>query len=348
MSLIKEIEYINRISVYLDRFKWVKPNSVANCRCPICGDSAKRKSVARGFFFIKGDKFRYMCHNCGASTTFAYFLKIQYPNVFDDFLFGAYRDKFKDNNERLAKEEELLKEVSRRPIFGNGEKFLSRHAVRVKDLPDDHIAKIQMTERLLPLDDLWYAEKFKELSVSFNDDYKNSRMIEEPRVVIPFRDADGVMFAFQGRSLDPNSTLRYITIKSSEDDMLVYGMDRINLDASIILCVEGPLDSLFLPNCIAVAGSAMNRFLEVLPKDISKKIIFVWDNEPKNRHNIKKMGKLIDSGYKVCVWNRKTPKDINKMIVEGYTVKKILTIIRDSVVSGLKGKVELTRYTGKL
>jgi hypothetical protein len=36
-------------------------------------------------------------------------------------------------------------------------------------------------------------------------------------------------------------------------DNLIYGEERIDIKKQIY-CVEGPLDSLFLPNCLAIAG----------------------------------------------------------------------------------------------
>ena len=45
-------KFINLLSPKLDRFKRVKPD-LYNFRCPICGDSKKNKSKARGYLYAK-------------------------------------------------------------------------------------------------------------------------------------------------------------------------------------------------------------------------------------------------------------------------------------------------------
>ena len=60
MSSFIDKKYINLLSPQLERFKWKKMD-VANCRCPLCGDSQKNKSKARGFFFKKKNDFFFKC-----------------------------------------------------------------------------------------------------------------------------------------------------------------------------------------------------------------------------------------------------------------------------------------------
>ena len=47
--------------------------------------------------------------------------------------------------------------------------------------------------------------------------------------------------------------MRYITIMLDEDSPKVFGLDRVN-ETEPIYIVEGPFDSLFLDNSIAMAG----------------------------------------------------------------------------------------------
>ena len=60
------------------------------------------------------------------------------------------------------------------------------------------------------------------------------------------------MFAVQGRALS-QSDLRYITVRIDEQYPKIYGLDRVDISKPIYV-VEGPIDSLFVDNCIAVAG----------------------------------------------------------------------------------------------
>ena len=68
-----------------------------------------------------------------------------------------------------------------------------------------------------------------------------------------FFDENNKFFCFQGRSFG-NEKPKYITLKLSPDKSKVYGLNRVD-KSKHILVVEGPIDSLFLDNCIAVAGS---------------------------------------------------------------------------------------------
>ena len=63
MTVYIDKKFINLMSGQLERFSWKKDN-LANCRCPICGDSSKNKVKARGFFFEKKGEYFYKCHNC--------------------------------------------------------------------------------------------------------------------------------------------------------------------------------------------------------------------------------------------------------------------------------------------
>ena len=69
-----DVKYINLIAVRLEKFKKVKHN-LFNCRCPICGDSKKNKSKARGYFYQVKNNTNYKCHNCGVNVSLSNFLK---------------------------------------------------------------------------------------------------------------------------------------------------------------------------------------------------------------------------------------------------------------------------------
>ena len=72
----EELNFINQLSSSLEGFKSTGKN-VFNFRCPICGDSAKKKNKKRGYLYQKNGKFWYCCHNCNVSKSFKNFLKEQ-------------------------------------------------------------------------------------------------------------------------------------------------------------------------------------------------------------------------------------------------------------------------------
>ena len=86
-------KYIGIISPRLEKFKRVKAN-LYNFRCPICGDSQKHKNKARGYFYSIKNNTNYKCHNCGASLSFANFLKQSDPTLYKKFVMEKFKGGF--------------------------------------------------------------------------------------------------------------------------------------------------------------------------------------------------------------------------------------------------------------
>ena len=87
MSSYIDQTYINRVSTSLRNFKW-KKNDLANCSCPICGDSTKNKTKARGYFYQKGNSYFYKCHNCGSGLSIGNLINEIDPNIFLSAIFS--------------------------------------------------------------------------------------------------------------------------------------------------------------------------------------------------------------------------------------------------------------------
>ena len=92
MSSIIDKTFINRISPQLERFSWKKDN-LANCRCPICGDSDKDKKKARGYFYQKENGFFYKCHNCNFGSNIYNFLKEVSVSLCKEYSAESFKEK---------------------------------------------------------------------------------------------------------------------------------------------------------------------------------------------------------------------------------------------------------------
>ena len=118
--------------------------------------------------------------------------------------------------------------------------------------------------------------------------------------------------------------------------MCIRDRDRVNKGEHVYI-VEGPFDSLFLDNCIAIAGA------DVPFMDCDFTIIF--DNEPRNRELLKQIEKEIKKGHKVALWpDSMKHKDINDMIMAGYTKKQIQEIIEDNTFSGVAAQLRFAEW----
>jgi transcription elongation factor Elf1 len=323
-----EIKYLNLLSPRLDKFKQ-KKDYLWNFRCPVCGDSKRNKNKVRGFVFqVKGDLL-YKCHNCGYSVPLAKLIEL-----LDPVLYKQYRlEKFQDSNKPRLDTRKVKRVISTTPVF---RKNILCDLTPLENLNNSHPAKEYILNRQLPTQALYFTEKFKEWTNSVKPNTFQDTKQDEPRIIIPFIDKEGVVFGFQGRSLH-HTGLRYITILLEEDRPKIFGMNTVDYGKTIYIC-EGPLDSLLLSNAVAMAGSDVSNCHNHLGDDV----VYVYDNEPRNLQITSRIDKHIKAGDRVVIWPHTIKeKDINDMILSGHPVQKI---VRDCTYSGLTASLKLNDW----
>jgi len=327
MSLIVDKKYINLVSPMLEMFKW-KNDTLANCRCPICGDSKTNRTKARGYFFSKNNDMFYRCHNCGASTNIHRFLETVAPSLSKQYSLERWRGG--ENGHSNYQKPELKMETP---------KFNKITLPSVESLDKIHVCRAYVEQRKIPKEyfqQLYYSENFAD----FVNKYVNKEVGEEPRLIIPIMDRNGNMVGFQGRALD-NNAVRYVTIKFDESTKLCFGVERVDFK-SIIYVMEGPLDSLFIPNSIAILG--MNHEVD-LKLFAGSKMIYVLDNEPRNKHVVQQYHKLINTSKTICIWpNSVVGKDVNDMILKGRTAIEIKKLINNNIFSGPEALIRFNQW----
>jgi len=328
MSSYIDLKFINNLSSRLSQFKQ-KNDYLFNFRCPHCGDSKKNKLKARAYLYrVKNDMF-FKCHNCGMGQNLANFIKHVDPQLYSSYLLERYKKsapatpqpKF-DFKPVKFKETTLLDDLK-----------------SVKDLSDDHPAKIYCKNRKIPekyFDVLFLADKFGELVNKVKPNTFKNR--EHPRLIIPFYDTTGKLFAFQGRAFG-NEQPKYLTIKLDENKQKIYGLERVNLQEHIYI-VEGPIDSLFVDNCLAAAGADL-----ILKKVSPENVTYIFDNEPRNKEIVNRMFKVIEKDYNLVVWpDDMRHKDINDMILSGTSKSELQTIISNNTCSKLSALTKINHW----
>lgn len=324
-------KYVNLLSGRLERFARVGSETY-RFRCPICGDSEKDKRKTRGYVFQRGGKLRYFCHNCGASMRFQYLIKSIDPTLYLEYV----KEKIKENNQ--ANETHQFVQKMKPPVFVKETQL--NELVKVSKLKPEHPVKQWVDGRMIPSNShykLFYCKKFASWVNSMIPEKFNDKVENEPRLIIPFLDENKKLFGFQGRSFKKNG-LRYITIMLDESKPKIFGLDAVDRSKDIYL-VEGPIDSLFLPNAIASAGSDLVSQLQLtdLPKE---NIVAIYDNEPRNKEIVSKIEKAIEAGYRLCIWPTNIEhKDINDMVLAGYTPEQVKEIIDACTYSGPTAKL---------
>ena len=266
-----DTKYINLASASLQKYKKVK-TGLYTFRCPYCGDSKKNKNKTRGYLFqVKGDHV-FKCHNCGITRSFSNFLKDHAPHVYDEYVMERYKEGTIGKN---VPKPDLTQFVSK-PTFTKRTVNLET----LSSLNNFHVAKKYILDRGIPenkLNRLYYCPNFKEWSNTQKQTFPDTTN-DEARIIIPLNDTDGNLIGFQGRSLSPNAKMRYITVMLDENAPKLYGLDHINKNETIYI-VEGPLDSFFLENSVAMCGSDVD--IRTLGWS---DYIWVYDYEPRSRH----------------------------------------------------------------
>jgi hypothetical protein len=316
-------KYVNLLSGALTKFKW-KKDSLATCRCFKCGDSKKNKSKTRGYFFEHKGHYVYKCHNCGFSCNLYSVLESISPSLCKEYAFEVFKEKNPEPKIEIKPE--------RKPSV------FSDLGTRIDLLNPDHKAVKYVQSRNIPKEkysNFYYTSDFGKIMRSFDREGK-----QEERLVIPFYNEAGNLIGVQGRALTENA-IRYITLKQEGCERLWYNLDKIDPHSTVYV-TEGPIDSMFIPNAVAMQGAG---WLEFYPEKISKsKVVFIFDNEPRNFEIVNLIGKYIDAGREVVIWPQEiNKKDINDMVL-AYGNQTTIKLIINNVYSGLKAKMKYNNW----
>ena len=313
-------KFIGLISSRLEKFKRVK-NNLYNFRCPICGDSKRNKSKTRGYLYGVKVNTNFKCHNCGASMSFNNFLREVDPVIHKQYTMEKFKSGHTGRN-FVAEEPEFKFEA---PKFKKKLKL-------PKASKDPRPAGYLIARKLNP-EDFYYAEHFKKFANSLKQTFEDTKYDEE-RIIIPLY-YEKNLIGLQGRSLGP-SKVKYITVMLNDDAPKIYGLDNIRKDAPVYI-TEGPFDSTFIRNSIAMCGADAN----VDRWGISNPV-WIYDNEPRNIEIVRRIGNTIDSGDSVVIWpNSIDDKDINDMVMSGLDVQ---SVIESNTYSGLEAKLKFNTW----
>ena len=99
---------------------------------------------------------------------------------------------------------------------------------------------------------------------------------------------------------------------------------------------------MFLDNAVAVSNSNLASITQIYDKS---KVILVFDNEPRNAEIVKLMDKAVDEHFNMVIWPEMIDeKDINDMILNGYTKEELHDIIEGNTYINLGAKLQLMNW----
>jgi predicted RNA-binding Zn-ribbon protein involved in translation (DUF1610 family) len=324
-----DVKYINLISSRFSKFKKVK-NNLYNFRCPICGDSKKNKNKARGYLYQVKNNTNFKCHNCGVNISFNNFLKDLDTVLHKQYTFEKFKEGHTGKNFVTETPEEVFKKIDSKPEF--------KKKVEI-DLPsafDVNVSRVYLNARAIFDGEFYYAKNFNEFINTIKPDTFESAYVKygEERVIIPLV-RDGELIGVQGRALSSNP-IKYLTIMFDEDAPKIYGLDNIRTDAPVYV-TEGPFDSTFIPNSIAMCGADV----DLSGWGISNPV-WIYDNEPRNTEIVRRIESAIADQQAVVIWpSNIQEKDINDMVLAGHDVKNM---IQSNTYQGLQAKLKFTTW----
>jgi len=220
------------------------------------------------------------------------------------------------------------------PVFKKTQQF---DLPTIAELNTEHPAKGYLNNRKIPekfLKKLYYCENFKQWTNEQKYTFESIDQ-DEPRIIIPLIN-HGEIFGFQGRSLKKNSKIKYITIILNEHHPKVYGLDSVDWDKTVYI-TEGPIDSMFIDNAIAMVGADIDKMFLLHHFDVD--FVMVYDNEKRNKQIVERMEKAINLKLPIVIWpSNLHEKDINDMVLAGLDVNAML---KSNTYSGLEAKAKL-------
>jgi len=336
MSLIIDQKYVGMISHRLRNFKR-KQDYVWNFSCPLCGDSKKNVLKARGYVYKKGNNLFYSCKNCGIGTSVGKLLEQVDGSLYKEYILERYKAGESGTSNYTKPTFNVPS-----PRFDKLDKQKQfEHAEFCSDLPSGHFCLDYLNNRQIPKEfysQLLFTSHYKQFIDALVPNH-GKKLIDDARVIIPFYDVYNNLIAVSGRALETNDrTLRYITIRTTDsEEKLVFGMDKVSVHEPVRI-VEGPIDSLFIKNCVASGDSSLTTVADNI--SAGKKVL-VFDNEPRNKEIVKLMQESIKSNHHIVIWpNTIEAKDINEMVMSGISVDEIEAIISSNTFSGLEAQTK--------
>jgi hypothetical protein len=365
---MKDLEFSEYANIFLSLIKRSKRiDSSTYCgRCPVCGDSKKDGTKTRFFLMKAAGKYpcTVKCHNCGYSTSAYHFLKEYFPDIVEKYskpwterdlsdikkLSESGCSPAKDNEpEELSKDEyvsliESEVEIAK-PIISSffenytcsiNENITALNYARSRNIPECYISEM----RLLKPE----YQNYNTFRYSYFRDY----------IMIPFiDDSDNQPYYFHSRkycNLESKMPSYLACPYRPKETGVVFFLNELRISReSPIIIAEGTIDSLHLPNSIAVNGihKITNDQIELFEYRYGNNIIYALDNEMIDKDAKKKTKELLELSKRVFLWNKmakESPavsniKDFNSLcckankyeitldIIERYTANNVSALL---------------------
>ena len=337
--LLNEDYIISKFYQYAGYPKYNRLSKAYNGGCPTCREGKSWGKKRRLYYVIKNNLI--FCHNCGLSVRpVKWIMQVSGMN---------YVDVLKESEYIKVDSSEALPEFQ---VEKKQEELLPQDSINLSDCTQVAFYKDnKIVQKALEVIDKRRLDKAinkpKEFWLSLTD------KIHRDRLIIPFYDLNNKIVHYQTRTIVEKKNWnapKYLSKNNSEKTL--FGVNNVSDKSKFIFVTEGPLDSCFISNGVAVAGinegrgdSLTDKQKEQLKSFPSHELVWVLDNQLKDQASRKKTSMLIKQDFKVFIWPRalKKFKDINEVCTE-YGLNSISEkFILSNTYSGLKAKMLLSQ-----
>lgn len=340
LDIYDQIAVLPRISSRLTHFK-ARGHRCWYFRCPYCGDSQRNPFKTRANIFVYEEQLYFKCFNCPEKKPFLAFLKELDAPLYRQ----VFAEKFSETKNSRKSKVDLTDKLYTPEIksIEAYEEVPGAHCIAT--IAEMHPAKIYIKGRKIPKrkhQDLFFIPSLNPWMAEHYSDVEVDRYPRDAVIAIPFFYPKRGIIGYQFRLMFPDPRKpKYYTLKLVEDVPLVYGYDEYDPTQTSFAC-EGPIDSMFIPNCMAAANSDIQSTISKL-KDVIDPIM-IFDNEPRNKEIGRVMLKAAKANARIFIWpSTVSVKDINDwaMFKDPHT---IVTTIKQNAFRGLHAILKMKQW----
>lgn len=207
-----------------------------NMRCDFCGDSKSDQYKKSAYILKNKDPWVYYCHRgeCGTSTTVINWMKEFYPAQYKRMMMDVMRNKKHD------------------PHYDNKEyKFKQKKSMDDRDEKED----IKHFKSIMNYSDCvdWCESRLIPKEIYSKWKYATGGIYSGRIMIYFYHNGKGKPYYYQGRAFDGNSLKGVKYLSRFGDYNSIYNFYNVDPELPVII-LEGPIDSVFVENSIAVTG----------------------------------------------------------------------------------------------
>lgn len=317
-------------------------NNTYNACCPICREGKSWGKKKRCFYIPSHNNI--YCHNCGWSST---------PLKWIQTLTGKSTKEIIEESES----DDYIK-----PFNINEQKnTIDKQKIQISTLPGDCINLFDKNQLnfyknnknvLIAISYLHNRQLFTAVNKPPSLYFCQNDYIHKNRIIIPFFDENNNIIYYQSRGILPKDLQtkpKYLSKIGAEKS--IYGMNNIKSTLDTVYIFEGPIDSMFVKNGIAVGGIQDNTYKTFTSKQqeqINKlnlyKKVWILDSQYKDKAALKKSELLLENNENIFIWPKALGikfKDFNDICVYSNKTEIPTKWIDKYTFSGVQGLLKL-------